>query len=61
MFVGRFSRGDVDFLWHDLEMASREKVFINQLTWENKLLHTEIKEMQEIKDIMIEMVKNRTR
>ena len=31
-------------------MAPREKVVINQLKWENKLLQTEIKEMHKLKD-----------
>ena len=39
------------FLWHDPEMASRENVVINQLKWENKLLQTDIKEMQKMRDI----------
>ena len=38
------------FVWHDLEMTMRTKVVINQLRWEKKLLQTEIKEMQKIRD-----------
>ena len=38
------------FLWHDLEMAPRAKVVINQLRWEKKLLEMEIKEMQKMSD-----------
>ena len=32
-------------------MAPKAKVVINQLKWENKLLHREIKEMQTMRDI----------
>ena len=32
-------------------MAPKAKVVINQLKWENKLLQTEIKEIQKMKDI----------
>ena len=32
-------------------MASRAKVVINQLKWENKLLQREVKEMQNMRDI----------
>ena len=37
------------FMWLDLEMSAKVKVVINELKWENKILKTDIKDMQEVK------------
>ena len=54
MFVGcpcfSHEKTNVVFLWHDPKMTSREKVVINQLRWERKLLQMEIKEMQNMRE-----------